>query len=142
MRITDTNRAQATGGRRTEKRGDATGASPFSSLLQTGDAPDASATTGAGPVAAVGALIALQQVDDAAHGRSRGLQRGRDLLDSLEQIQRGLLTGTLSVTQLQSIAARLRAHESVADPQLSEIMSEIELRVAVELAKLGVETVL
>lgn len=141
MRINDPNRVQASGLRRTEKRGGTSSAS-FSSLLGSEEAGDTAATTGAGPVASVGALIALQQVDDAAHGRSRGLKRGRDLLDSLEEIQRGLLTGTLSVTQLQSIAARLRAHESVDDPQLSEIMSEIELRVAVELAKLGVATVL
>jgi len=96
-----------------------------------------SSAQGAGSIPAVGALLSLQEVPDATDERSRGLARGRDLLEELEQIRLGLLLGRVPrarLAQLQRLS-RQRPHQ-FQDPNLQAIMLEIEVRAAVELAKL------
>lgn len=139
MKIQDLTRSQAVTGKRTERKGGVDAGSGFSALLGADDAPAAAGTGSAGPVASVGMILAVQQVEDATQGRSRGLARGHDLLDELDKMQKSLLLGDLSIGQLQHLAAKVRTYEKVSDPQLSEILAEIELRVAVELAKYGIE---
>lgn len=135
MRIERPGRIERTApGKRTSS---ASAAGDFSGLLGSTDAAATTRTAGSLPVALVGSLTALQEADDAAGRRSRGLQRGHDLLDMLEGVQRGLVLGTLNVTQMQNIAARVRAHERPDDPMLANLLDEIELRVEVELAKYG-----
>jgi len=94
----------------------------------------AGATSGASPVAA---LLALQEVPDATRRPSRGVRRGRDLLDELDAVRLALLTGRLPRARLERLAqaVRERAGEE-SDPRLAEALAEIELRAAVELAKL------
>ena len=98
----------------------------------------ASGVSSASPVQSVEALLSIQEVPDATSRRSRGLQRGHDILDELEELRRGLVLGALAPTQierLRALAKRERAR--VDDPHLAEILNEIEIRAAVELAKLG-----
>ncbi|MCH8685098.1 flagellar assembly protein FliX [Pedomonas mirosovicensis] len=139
MRIQDPVRTQAATTKRAGDKGRASGSQGFSSLLETGEAPSSGGVSSAGPVADIGSILAVQQAEDATQGRSRGLAWGRDLLDELEKIQRALLLDTLTVNQLNGIAAKVRTYQRVDDPQLASILAEIELRVAVELAKYGVE---
>jgi hypothetical protein len=90
------------------------------------------------PLTPVGSLFSIQEVGDAVSGRSRGLSRGHDLLDGLEALRRNLVLGSLTasqIEQLKSLAAGARG--SADDPILAEILNEIEIRAAVELAKLG-----
>ena len=101
-------------------------------------APSVSALSGPSSIGAVDSLLSLQEVEDAATGRSRGLQRAGDLLDHLDEIRYGLLMGGLSRTNLQDLARSVREQRAtVTDPRLGEILDEIELRAAVELAKYG-----
>lgn len=98
--------------------------------------------SGAAPPSAVGAVLAaqeVQEVPDAAAGRRRrALRRGEDILDRLEEIRLGLLLGTIPLARLHQLAQMLRsARERVDDPRLDEILDAIELRAAVELAKLS-----
>ena len=66
------------------------------------------------------------------------MAQGEDLLDELDQIRIGLLTGSLPRATLERLAARVEAkRHRVDDPSLIQILDEIELRAAVELAKLG-----
>lgn len=141
MRIQDPIRTQAATTRRAGDKGGVSGSSGFSSLLGTEDAASASGVSTAGPVAGIDAILAAQQTEDATQGRSRGLAWGRDLLDELEKIQRALLLGTLSVNQLNMLASKVRSYQRVDDPQLADLLAEIELRVVVELAKYGLEIV-
>ncbi len=100
-------------------------------------ASPASGTSSASPVQSVEALLSIQEVPDATSRRSRGLQRGHDILDELEELRRGLILGTLDPAQierLRALAGRERAR--VDDPRLAEILNEVEIRAAVELAKL------
>ena len=104
----------------------------------SGGAPAPFPVSEAVPLAPVGSLFSIQEVGDAGSGRSRGLSRGHDLLDGLEALRRNLVLGSLTesqIEQLKSLAAGGRG--SVNDPILAEILNEIEIRAAVELAKLG-----
>ena len=139
MRIQDPVRTQAATTRRAGDKGGTSGASGFSSLVGAEEAPAAAGLSGAGPVANIGAILAAQQAEDATQGRSRGLKWGRDLLDELEVLQRALLLGTLNINQLSALAAKVRTYQNTGDPSLDSILAEIELRVAVELAKYGIE---
>jgi hypothetical protein len=65
------------------------------------------------------------------------VQRGSTLLDRLDELRLGLLAGVLPRERLDELARIARtARDSVDDPGLSLILDDIDLRVAVELAKL------
>lgn len=86
------------------------------------------------------AILALQTVSDAAEGRRRAVRRGRDLLDGLDALKAEILAGGGGTAQLAALRERLRDHVPADEPGLAETMAEIELRVAVELAKRGLFT--
>jgi hypothetical protein len=87
----------------------------------------------------IDALIALQGIEeDPAERRRRSVARGKGALDVLDQLKLGLLSGNLdssTVARLRDAAANLKS--SSGDPGLDAVLSEIELRVEVELAKAG-----
>jgi hypothetical protein len=87
----------------------------------------------------IDALIALQGIEeDPAERRRRSVARGKGALDVLDDLKLGLLFGNLdrsTVSRLRDAAANLKS--SSGDPGLDAVLSEIELRVEVELAKAG-----
>lgn len=87
----------------------------------------------------IDALIALQGIEeDLKERRRRSVARGRGALDVLDDLKLGLLSGNLdssTVMRLRDAAANLKS--SSGDPGLDAVLSEIELRVEVELAKAG-----
>jgi hypothetical protein len=86
----------------------------------------------------IDALLALQGVEDPTERRKRSVARGRGALDVLDELKLGLLSGNLdasTVNRLRDAAANLKS--SSGDPGLDAVLSEIELRVEVELAKAG-----
>lgn len=95
------------------------------------------------PPAAVGAaeaVLALQEWD-ATPGEDRREQarlRGNAMLDRLERIRLGLLTGRIDRATLEGLARSLRGGGGrTGDPRLDAIVADIELRAEVELAKLA-----
>jgi hypothetical protein len=105
-------------------------------LPETGGAAEAKATTAPKAAAGIDALLALQGIEDPTERRKRSIQRGRGALDALDDLKIGLLSGTLdnrAVLRLRDAAANLK--ETSGDPGLDAVLSEIELRVEVELAK-------
>lgn len=91
-------------------------------------------------LAGIESILAMQAVDpDAGSGaRRRMMQRAEDLLDHLEDVRQGLLTGRVPKESLSSLAHLVRTRrEAGADPHLAAILDEIELRAEVELAKLS-----
>ena len=93
---------------------------------------------GSAPITSVDALLALQEVPDATEGRSKGLMRAEEMLDVMEEIRKGILLGAIPVPNLRNLAALARNQKNKTDdPKLNELLSEIELRAEVELAKLG-----
>ena len=106
--------------------------------------PDAAATpenrAAVAPKAAgnIDALLALQGIEDPTERRTRSVQRGTGALDVLDDLKIGLLSGNFdpsTVTRLRAAAANLKS--TSGDPGLDAVLSEIELRVEVELAKAG-----
>ena len=87
----------------------------------------------------IDALLALQGIEeDPVERRKRSVARGRTALDVLDDLKMGLLSGNLdssTVMRLRDAAANLKS--SSGDPGLDAVLSEIELRVEVELAKAG-----
>ena len=102
-----------------------------------GEAAAAAGAPPSAPTGAISALLALQEVHDASQGRSAGLRLGHDLLDRLDALRFALLDGRVSRSALTQLAGLLAAKRTeVADPRLVAVLAEIELRAAVELAKL------
>ena len=61
-----------------------------------------------------------------------------DLLDRLESLRLDIITGQVPARRLAGLLTSLRAQRAqFTDPRLIEILDEIDLRAAVELAKLG-----
>ena len=90
-------------------------------------------------IGGIDALIALQGIEDPAERRRRVVKNGRRALDALDEVKLGLLGGTLdqaTMLRLKSVAADLK--EGSGDERLDAVMAEIDLRVAVELAKAGI----
>ena len=107
--------------------------------------PDAASTAETRPSVApkaaanIDALLAMQGIEeDPAERRKRSVQRGKGALDVLDDLKIGLLSGNFNastVSRLRDAAANLKS--SSGDPGLDVVLSEIELRVEVELAKAG-----
>lgn len=98
-------------------------------------------SAGAGSLRAISsldALLALQGVEDFTQRKRRAVARGRNALDALDSLKVGLLDGSVD----RSTLARLKVAadglgEETGDAGLDQVMQEIDLRVAVELAKAG-----
>ncbi|MGF1608280.1 MAG: flagellar assembly protein FliX [Kiloniellales bacterium] len=96
----------------------------------------ASSVSAQAPLGAIDSLLALQEVPDAIAQRRGARLRGESLLDQLDELRLGLLTGRLPRATVERLAALVaRQRSGVDDPRLAEILAEIELRAAVELAK-------
>jgi hypothetical protein len=102
-------------------------------------APRAAAAAGAPRlIGGIDALLALQGFDDPLERRRRAVKRGRTALDALDALKLGLLTGSIetgALAALKAVAAELA--DRTGEPDLDTVLAEIELRVGVELAKIG-----
>ncbi|WP_027174362.1 flagellar assembly protein FliX [Methylobacterium sp. 10] len=126
-------------------------AAPSPALRRTGATPsfllgaDAAATTSSATtapttsLAGLDAILTLQgQGEQPGERRRRFAKRGHDLLDGLDRLKASLVMGRVSTRELQAIASRLSERaESSGDPRLDGLIADIELRAAVELAKLS-----
>lgn len=123
---------------RRRKGGDSVSGEAFGEAFKSELEGAAARPAAAGAAAPLDSLLALQEVPDALVGRARAKRRGEELLDQLEQLRLGLLAGRLPRDRLERLV-RLAAEQRELgdDPRLGEILAEIELRAAVELAKLG-----
>ena len=86
----------------------------------------------------IDALIALQGIENPLERRRRAVKHGRRALDALDDLKLGLLSGALdqaTLLRLKSVAADLK--DPSGDDKLDSVLGEIDLRVAVELAKAG-----
>jgi len=135
MRINGPNGTTLGSPARDARRASSTG---FSLPEQTAVPEESRSATAPKSAGNIDALLALQGVEDPAERRKRSVARGRGALDVLDDLKIGLLAGNLpasTVTRLRDAAANLKS--SSGDPGLDTVLSEIELRVEVELAKAG-----
>jgi Class II flagellar assembly regulator len=108
------------------------------SLDQAGAAGAAVSAQSAAPAVALDGLIALQAAGDSIERQKRAMRRGRNLLDTLDDLKLSLLSGRIPTASLETLAAQLKQRRELADdPRLADILAHVELRAEVELAKLA-----
>ena len=119
----------------TPSRATSAGGARFS--LGTQGAASAPRTGGVTSAMPIDGLFALQASEDSTERKKRQVKRGHDLLDGLDKLKAALLSGIVPSAQLTQLASQLQAQrDTTDDPRLEDLIGHIELRVAVELAKL------
>ncbi len=101
------------------------------------DVPQSAQTAGGSAIQGMDALLALQEVDERAARRSKAAKHGHLLLDVLENVRTDLLAGMVSEERLELLAHQVSQRQDSGDSKVDSVLEEIELRVKVELAKLG-----
>lgn len=129
--------APASKSRRTQGRSGSS--DDFASRVDDGgEARQTAAPAKAGPLTAMDALLALQGVPGRGEDADRdAAERGGQMLDLLDDIRLGLLDGRVPKAALGQLRSLVEAERGkVSDPRLAEVLAEIDVRAAVELAKL------
>lgn len=135
MRITGQKPTTGVQGKGVKKSG---GSSGSSFRPEFGDeAASSSETTSSSGIQGMDALLALQEVGGDEQKRRKAMQHGNTLLDSLEDLRADLLAGRLSEDKLEVLASHVSQVVESGDDRVDGVLQEIELRVKVELAKLG-----
>ncbi len=124
----------------TRKRDGANAVSNFSDFLQAAQSSTESAVTEVNELASasnIGNLLALQEISEEERRRERMFKKGANMLAILERLRDQLLIGEIPEKMLYDLSGAIAAQkEQTSDIQLLALIEEIELRVAVELAKL------
>lgn len=133
MRIYGPNQTNGTANASAPRRAGPAGS--FSLEGSGGTAKPSSAAAAAG-VGGLDSLMALQGVEDAGERRKRFARRGKSALDLLDELKAELLAADMRRETLDRLAGTLaQLTEKSGTPGLDEVLGEIELRVAVEIAK-------
>ncbi|PTM42343.1 flagellar assembly protein FliX [Bosea sp. 124] len=132
---------------RIDQRAPISNAGPAGSARRAGGAAftlptkEGAAATRSASVSASGpldTLLAVQAYEEPHERKKRQAKRGHDLLDGLDRLKAALLSGSVRVSELERLKDMLALRrESTDDPRLDDVLAHIELRAAVELAKLG-----
>ncbi len=124
-----------TGVRRTAVRAGSAG--PGFVAVPSDQPPASPATARLATLAAMGAVLAAQERADEDSSRRRALRRGGRLLDRLDALRLALVEGRPTPALARELGSILSEVEGVWDDSaLVGVLREIELRAAVELAKL------
>jgi hypothetical protein len=106
--------------------------------LPTKEGETAARSAGVSASGPLDTLLAVQAYEEPHERKKRQAKRGHDLLDSLDRLKAALLSGAVQVSELQRLKETLSLRrETTDDPRLDDVLAHIELRAAVELAKLG-----
>lgn len=111
----------------------------LSSAKQADGVLEAPPATETAPLSNVTMMLSLQEVSDDEIAVKKALKHGHVTLDILEELRHGLLMGQFSessVKQLEQLVSNQRSPTN--SPKLNAILDDIELRAAVELAKIEV----
>lgn len=136
IKVDDVNKVKDLGTFKTRK---ASGGESFSAYLCETMKPKSAPVGGSVGINIADGVLAAQMVNGEEEKERRKLlvKRGQTLLEKLEEIRDGLLMGYISRDRLIEISRQVKDNRYQSDdPRLQEILSEIELRVEVELAKL------
>jgi hypothetical protein len=134
MRILATNNTARVANASAPRRAGSGGFSVDESEAPKSAAPAASLRT----IGGIDALIALQGQDDPVERKRRAVKRGRVALDALDELKIEVLGGTLGPSTLQRLkSATAELADSSGDARLDSVLAEIELRLEVEIAKMG-----
>jgi hypothetical protein len=137
MKVSGPGSTQSSGSVRRARRGGEGESAKFADQIRGEESVASAGVSASTPLTPLDALLAVQEAGTSTQGRSRGLSRGTRMLDLLDDVRHGLLRGAIPVSKLESLLTAVKGQrDHVDDPRLGEILDEIELRAAVELAKL------
>ena len=138
MKISQTGSSvPAKGSRKTGKAVDQNAAETFKSHVQDEAASAASGPTATQSLTALSNFLAIQETSDQDSDRRRAILQGNTLLDELTDLQIGLVQGWLPKETLERVTRLLdRPRPAIDDPTINQALNDIEVRAAVELAKL------
>lgn len=123
-------------GKKSGTRGSSAGRPAFD-VGDTHPASQPAATQTSNATTEIDAILALQAVEDPTYGKRKAVKRGQALLDNLDALKAELLGGQVSEARLDRLLNLVRQARDRVDPELDAVIEDIELRVLVELAKLG-----
>ena len=93
--------------------------------------------SGPATVSSVDTIVALQAVEEPSDRRRKAVKTGDRILDMLDKLKIGVLSGQVSVTDLDALKTTIERQQSLeSDPELNDVLKQIDLRARVELAKL------
>lgn len=123
-----------------KKKGTSSAGGDFLGLLSANEAESTSSTTPATDIQSVSsmdALLSLQEIPDNELAKRKAVQEGRNTIETLDKLRLDLLTGNVSGNIVNRLNEIVKLRKQFAnDKKLDAIMQDIELRAAVELAKL------
>jgi hypothetical protein len=87
------------------------------------------------PTPSVEMLVTLSAANPGIERRRRLAQEAGRGIDALDRLHKELVAGIVGPARLQEIAEWSHSFETPDDPVLASLLSDIDLRVRVELAK-------
>ena len=124
-----------------KKKKSGVSSSAFSNLLDEAENISETAAsapvTESAPVSGINPMLGLQEISDEEVQRKKLLKQGKQTVESLHELQHALLTGSVPASLLERLDGYVQEQrQESTDPQLDAILDDIELRAAVEMAKL------
>jgi len=109
----------------------------FGSYLSEDDTSNTVKSAGISSFTPIMNLTAIQELEGGEEEKKRQIDRGKNILDNLEDIRREMLLGNISAITAKRLADQVRSRKATfLDPALEQILKEIEVRAEVELAKI------
>jgi hypothetical protein len=87
------------------------------------------------PTPSVAMLVTLAAADPAIERRRKEAKQAERGIEALDRLHKELVAGTPAPERLREIAEWSQTFETADDPVLASLLSDIDLRVRVELAK-------
>lgn len=135
MKVTGTSGVSTPTGPRPGAR--AAGGFSVSQGAASAEAAQVGPTASVTGVNSIDALLALQSVGSPLERRRRAVGRAGRMLDILDDVKVALLDGEASPDALDRLIVAVREErEDTEDAKLEGVLDEIEMRAAVEMAKL------
>ena len=130
MKVTGPNRTSSTKTSKTKQYSSVSDSS-FSSMVKDSVKADVAST--------VEHVDGINSLPDALSGESpeyQAQEHAKNILEHLEKLQMGLITGSISETSLRNLSDIVgRYKNNTSDVELGAILDDIHLRAEVELAK-------
>lgn len=108
----------------------------FGAALDSAVTQDVREAAGAGATSATSMLLSLQEIPDATERNRRARARAEAALSALRDMQHALLGGGLDRARLVDLTAAADAAAEAEDPVLRAAAEAVQLRAAIELARL------
>ena len=140
MKVTDYSPLGKPGATGKKKGVSGTPGGEFLGLLSANETESAGAPPPVGDAPAVSsmdALLTLQEMPEDEIRKRRAVEQSKGTLEALETLRHALLTGSIPEHLLHTLTKVVALQKQrVDDPKLKSVIEDIELRAAVELAKL------